>query len=256
MVAPLCGMSPSSYRVFVQCVMSSSAACKRFKLTWSPTCLCLSRGLGSTTTGAMAEQWAAHLCRPAEEPPAKARAVASSKSDLERELLVLVARLSVKNAADLRLLCSMAYSTLKLEANHGAVKTCEQARQLHADRTRGQSGNKEGQPDEYALVALLLAVKPNADLDFQQLIDDFLTGHPPKDPRLASAVKVCRVQNMHVSTRKKLFLRLADDHMSLEEALVAALVSDGGVQLFGQAPRGSLERKAMDLMQKLGVKNN
>lgn len=78
-------------------------------------------------------------------------------------------------------------------------------------------------------------------------IDDFLTGHPPKNPKLASAVKVCRVQNMP--------LRLADDHKSLEEALVAALVSDGGVQLFGQAPRGSLERKAMDLMQKLGVKN-
>ena len=204
----------------------------------------------------MAEQWANHLGRPGDEPPAKARAVANSKSDLERELLVLVARLSVKNAADLRLLCSMAYSTLKFEANHGAVKTCEQARALHAERTRGQSGHKEGQPDEYALVALLLALKPNADAQLQQLIDDFLTDHPPKDPKLAQAVKVCRVQNMHVSTHKKLFLRLADDQKPLEQALVAALVADGGEQLFGQAPRGSLERKAIDLMQKLGVKNN
>ena len=64
------------------------------------------------------------------------------------------------------------------------------------------------------------------------------------------------IQSMHVSTHKKLFLRLADQHKVLEEALVAALVKDRGVQLFGQAPRGSLERKAIDLMQKLGVKNN
>ena len=204
----------------------------------------------------MAEQWANLLGSHTEEPPTKARAVASSKSDLERELLLLVARLSVKNAADLRLLCSMAYSTLKFDANHGAVKTCEQARQLHADRTRGQSGHQEGQPDEYALVALLLAVKPRADEHLQELTETFLAEHPPKDTKLAGAVKVCRIQSMHVSTHKKLFLRLADQHKVLEEALVAALVKDGGVQLFGQAPRGSLERKAIDLMQKLGVKNN
>ena len=137
------------------------------------------------------------------------------------------------------------------------VRCCLQtkARSLHADRTRGQSGHKEGQPDEYALVALLLAVKENAG-ELQRLIDVFLADHPPKDPKLASAVKVCRVQNMHVSTHKKMFLRLADEHKPLEQALVAALVADGGMQLFGQAPRGSLERKAIDLMQKLGVKNN
>ena len=41
----------------------------------------------------------------------------------------------------------------------------------------------------------------------------------------------------------------------MEKALVSALVADGGIQLFGQAPRGSMERKAMDLMQELGVKN-
>ena len=78
----------------------------------------------------------------------------------------------------------------------------------------------------------------------------------PKDPRLAQAVKVRRVQSTRVSTRKKLFLRLADERKPLEEALAAALVKDGGVQLFGQAPRGSLERKAIDLTQRLGVKNN
>ena len=253
---PLCSMSQSSCHVLVQFAMLSLIRCMRFKRIWSHICLWRFKELGLITTGAMAEQWVNHLGQPAAEPPAKARAVASNKSELERDLLVLVARLSVKNAADLRLLCSMAYSTLKFEANHGAVKTCEQARSLHADRTRGQSGHKEGQPDEYALVALLLAVKENAGDELQRLIDVFLADHPPKDPKLASAVKVCRVQNMHVSTHKKMFLRLADEHKPLEQALVAALVADGGMQLFGQAPRGSLERKAIDLMQKLGVKNN
>ena len=107
-------------------------------------------------------------------------------------------------------------------------------------------------------MALLLAIriKTNADAQLQQLVDDFLTERPPKDPWLAQAVELCRVQNTRISTRKKLLLRLADEYKPLEEALVAALVKDGGVQLFGQAPRGSLERQAIDLMQKLGVKNN
>lgn len=72
------------------------------------------------------------------------------------------------------------------------MKICEQARQLHADRTRGQSGHQEGQPDEYALVALLPAVKARADEHLQELTEAFL-------------------------------------------ALVAALVKDGGIQLFGRA---------------------
>ena len=117
------------------------------------------------------------------------------------------------------------------------MKTCEQARAVWS-----QGAN------EYVLIAL----RSNQML----IIDDFLTDHPPKDPKLAQAVKGCRVQNMHVSTHKKLFLRLADDQKPLEQALVAVLVADGGEQLFGQPPRGSLECKAIDLMQKLGVKNN
>lgn len=48
-------------------VMRSSAACKRSKPMWSHICcLCLFRELGLTATGAMAEQWASHLGRPAE----------------------------------------------------------------------------------------------------------------------------------------------------------------------------------------------
>ena len=204
----------------------------------------------------MADQWAAHLRPQLEgEKPAKTRAVASNKSDLERELLLIITRLSLKNAADLRLLCSMAYSTIKFEANHGAIKACEQARQLHADRTRGHSGHQEGQPDEYALVALLLCLKANLGAADQEIIERFLASHPPKASQLAGAVKVCRVQNVRVSTHKKLFLRLSDEHKDMEKALVSALVADRGIQLFGQAPRGSMERKAMDLMQKLGVKN-
>ena len=79
-------------------------------------CLCPFSELGLTTPGAMADQWAGHLGRPADEQQAKARAVASSEPDLERGFFVPVARLSVRNAADRRLLCSMAYPIFKFEA--------------------------------------------------------------------------------------------------------------------------------------------
>ena len=130
----------------------------------------------------------------------------------------------------------MAYAAIKFEANHGAIKACEQARQLHADRTRGHSGHQEGQPDEYALVALLLCLKANLGSADQEIIEHFFASHRPKASQLAGAVTVCRVQNMHVSTHKKLFLRLNDEHKDMEQALVSPLIVDGGVGLSGQAP--------------------
>ena len=74
-------------------------------------------------------------------------------------------------------------------------------------------------------------------------------GAQRRAPQLAGAVEVC-CSGMFRARLRKLFLRLSDEHKDMEMALVAALVADGGIQLFGQAPRRSMKHKAMDLMQK------
>ena len=196
-------------------------------------------------------------------PPPKRAAVSSGKTEMERELLVIVARLSVKNAREIREIANLAYGCFRLPAEADVVKRVEAARKQHADRTRGQSGHKEGAPDEYAFVAMLLVIREEAQalaatkdpkaIAMVKQIDLFLSNNKPKDGTIAAIVGMCKLNDMHVSTHKKLFLKLRDPEL---ERVCAEFLCTKGERMWGQAPRGSLERKAMDLMQKLGVKTD
>ena len=49
----------------------------------------------------------------------------------------------------------------------------------------------------------------------------------------------------------KLFLRLAPDLHHFEMKIVEKLETEGGEVLWGQAPRGSLEREAQELLDRM-----
>ena len=51
----------------------------------------------------------------------------------------------------------------------------------------------------------------------------------------------------------KLFIRLGNGFEKLEQQVVEALTAAGGVHMYGQALHGSLERKAINLLGKMGV---
>ena len=154
-----------------------------------------------------------------------------SKGDLERQLLLVSTRLGLRNARDVSLLNSICYSTVKLPKDHAVCVAAAEARRAHATRTRGKSGHGEGSPDEYDFVETCLALHQNLqDADGQNAIFFFLDAHPPKDKKLAAAA-----------------------YITFETNVMTALEQSGGDRLDGQAPRGSLERKALDLLQKLRV---
>ena len=87
----------------------------------------------------------------------------------------------------------------------------------------------------------------------QNAITDSFDAHPPKDKKLAAAVRCCRVQEAWGGTHVKFDFRLSPAKITFETNVTTALEQSGGDRLYGQAPRGSLERKALDLLQKLGV---
>ena len=75
----------------------------------------------------------------------------------------------------------------------------------------------------------------------------------PKTRKLAAAVRCCRVQEAWGGTHVKFYFRLSPAYIASEMNVLTALEQSGGDRLYGLAPRGSLERKALDLLQKLGV---
>ena len=205
------------------------------------------------------ESWQRTIAVTQPERPAKVRrnsnaAATGGKDDLERQLLVICARLGLRNARDVSLLNSICYSTVKLPKDHAVCIAAAEARRAHATRTRGKSGHGEGSPDEYAFVGTCLAVHQILhDVPTQNTIKEFLDAHPPKDKKLAAAVRCCRVQEAWGGTHVKFYLRLSPAYISFETNIMTAFEQSGGDRLYGQAPRGSLERKALDLLHKLGV---
>ena len=134
-----------------------------------------------------------------------------------------------------------------------------EARKAHATRTRGKSGHGEGSLDECASLRTCLALYQSPqDATGQNAINDFLDAHPPqKSKKLAAAVRCCRVQEAwERGTHVKFYLRLSPAYNTFETSIMIALEQSGGDRLCGQAPRGSLERKALDLLQRLGVQIN
>ena len=195
------------------------------------------------------ENWQRTIAATQPERPTKVRRnsnATGSKDDLERQLLLISTRLGLRNARDVSLLNSICYSTVKLPKDHAVCVAAAEARRAHATRTRGKSGHGEGSPDEYACLALNQNLQ---DAHGQNAIKEFLDAHPPKDKKLAAAVRCCRVQEEWGGTHVKFYFRLSP----AETNIMTALEQSRGDRLYGEAPRGSLERKSLDLLHKLGV---
>ena len=79
-----------------------------------------------------------------------------------------------------------------------------------------------------------------------------MNSHPPRSPKLLGCVLCCRINKMYEDSNKKLFLRLGRDssnaYLTLEEIVTENLEKLQGERLYGQAPKGSLEREAQELL--------
>ena len=166
------------------------------------------------------ENWQRTIAATQPERPTKVRRnsnATGSKDDLERQCLLISTRFRLRNARDVSLLNSICYFTVKLPKDH-SVCAPESAR-----RPTGRTQLK-----------------------------NFST-HPPKDKKLAAADRCCRVQEAWKGTHVKFYFRLSPAYITFETNIMTALEQSGGDRLYGQAPCGSLERKALDLLKKWEV---
>ena len=84
-------------------------------------------------------------------------------------------------------------------------------------------------------------------------IEAFMSKFPPRSGELDSVVPCCRIQDAHDKDQKKFYVRLRPGYEEIEHLTVKILVQAGGKELYGQAPKGSLERKVADLLKQLGL---
>ena len=88
----------------------------------------------------------------------------------------------------------------------------------------------------------------------QDVIKRFLEEHPPKSEALLREVLCCRINDAHDKKFRKLFFRLHDGQREIEDVVTAFLRTvPNSKQKFGTAPRGTLERKILDLFRELGI---
>ena len=90
-------------------------------------------------------------------------------------------------------------------------------------------------------------------VDDMKIVDEFMTKFPPKSAGLEAAVPCCRVQEAYDKQHKKIYIRLARGFEPFEEVVVRNLVKLGGKELYGQAPKGSFERRVAQLLKEMGL---
>ncbi len=130
----------------------------------------------------------------------------------------------------------------------------------HNQQYKGQSGHDGGAPDPWGFVAMLLTLKPTATPEQAEKMTKVLEAFPPSQKAIRAFVPCCRVRKCHSSAKKKLLFKLSRvpgiiagaEKNALEDIVTVMLIARGLQPLQGQAPRGSLERRAQELLEQLG----
>ena len=193
------------------------------------------------------------------ERPAKQRAVVGNEA-MYQELIVIGVKLGLRNAKDISTVCASAYRAYRAETKDPVVQAIMRAASLHNDKYRGQSGHDGGAPDPWAFAAMAMALKPNMSEEHAKCVDTLLARLPPTEKLIRAFVPCVRVEKCHSSAKKKLYFKLQrvpglvteEQKNEIEDICSLALVKAGFEPLHGMAPRGSLERKAQEILERLG----
>ena len=73
-----------------------------------------------------------------------------------------------------------------------------------------------------------------------------------KTKRFSTVETIFALSTFHKG-KVKIYIRLHSDARAIEDLVVSALTKSGGIEKFGQTPKGSLERKIQEILNELGM---
>ena len=198
---------------------------------------------------------------------AKARKVAEAmggKPDQQRilaQLILVLARLSVANTAELRSVCGVVFHTFLLPADNVITKAVlATGKDYHDTVSENPKSHSLGPPYLHIWVALVksLGKADSITPTLKQTLELYWKDRICTVQReaLAEDVRHCRLKKAFKAGTYKLQISISAaskvGEITLEEAIVWAVKATGGELKIGQAPQGSLEREARALLDKFG----
>lgn len=184
-------------------------------------------------------------------PAKRGRGAASSGGADVEKLLVLVAKLGLKNAQDMRAVQATVFKTVMLDRDSSVAELALEAIKVYMERAKAQAQEYPPSTAVWEAVTRAAAAVPA----LEQAHKDTIAQHRAQvtDPAmLASTVTHCRTAKAFDKKKVKLHMAV---HASVEPvmcAVIRACQLTGGRLLYGQAPKGGLERDIQKMMDQLG----
>ena len=204
---------------------------------------------------------------------AKVVAGGGSDKDIVRQLVEILAVLSLVNAAELRELCSVVYMTFLIPAaaticvemkNMGKAyhERAKQVGEIEDEEAKQKAVEEQGPPFLHMWLALLqgLAKAPDEqklDENGKGIVDKYWQDVVLKEGlhNLAEQVRCCKLKEVKKKKKKVEYMRLTfaidAKYNELEQVVKKGIIKQGGEQKRGPAPKGPLEREASRLLEKL-----
>ncbi|CAE8729019.1 unnamed protein product [Polarella glacialis] len=188
------------------------------------------------------------------QPTAKRIAVGNDKTVMRA--LHLIARLSLKNALEVRELQAAVFHTYTVPKSNPYIQAALEATKVYAEKAKaskdGTGQHPPGEPHVHAWAAMLRVAleDPALNSDDKQCIEAHRSA--ATDPEMMShVVYVSKLRKAFDKDMMKLFFSTHADAEGALKALSKGLVSKGAKQQFGHAPRGGLEREVQEVVDQL-----
>jgi hypothetical protein len=177
--------------------------------------------------------------------------------DLLKELVKVLATLSIANARDMRELTGSLFHCFIFPADHPLVKTMVQTGKDYHEKVKDhRKDHNEGPPFLHVWVAVIRFMaedsmqKLNAT-DKNELVKYW--NEAVKRPResLEMEIRHCRAKPTHDKKSYKVSFAVAATGSDFERAMVQGMTALGGVKKLGPPPAGHLEREAQRLLERM-----
>ena len=221
----------------------------RFFWLFSSSKLLHCPGMASLTAWSLAHK------RSTGEPGGASKKQAGGSEKFLMKGVQLLAKLSLKNAMDIREIQSTVLTTVILNQDDLYVQAATAATQefnKHQDQAKAGNGEPPaGPPHCYAWIQMLeLLVTDGLAEEEKKAVQAFCSEHPSPE-QMATVVHVCRVKKAFQKGKTKLCLAVHDSAEAVLQLLVKKLPERGGELKRGQAPKGGLERELQGLLDQL-----
>ena len=180
----------------------------------------------------------------------KVRRVADSDEGSQKELLIAVAKLSLKSAEEVKELQAAVFRTIIVPADSDFATAAKDATAAFADQTRGKGGKHDlGEPHVHLWSAVVGVAVQMAGPETQEAWKAHVEEANRRGPKgLLNQVAYARMKKTFDKKYVRFYFSVTPSLAPIMDIIMTFLTKIGGQEKHGTAPRSGLER---DIQAKL-----